>query len=183
MILWRAGFRYLLKHPLQIVFAVIGVALGVSVVVAIDLANSSAERAFSLSADALVGRTTHVIVGNADGLSEEILNLLAQVNGLNVAARTSSFAFRDSNEDIREIGRLLNVRTVLEGSVRTSGDRIRLTAQLINVEDGFHIWSKYYDSELDDIFDIQDEVASQIAAAPANAAATPSKRSMSKPIS
>jgi TolB-like protein/Flp pilus assembly protein TadD len=101
----------------------------------------------------------------ADGLSEEILNLLAQVNGLNVAARTSSFAFRDSNEDIREIGRLLNVRTVLEGSVRTSGDRIRLTAQLINVEDGFHIWSKYYDSELDDIFDIQDEVASQIAAA------------------
>ena len=71
MILWRAGFRYLLKHPLQIVFAVIGVALGVSVVVAIDLANSSAERAFSLSADALVGRTTHVIVGNADGLPEE----------------------------------------------------------------------------------------------------------------
>ena len=101
----------------------------------------------------------------ADGLSEEILNLLAQVNGLNVAARTSSFAFRDSNEDIREIGRLLNVRTVLEGSVRTSGDRIRLTAQLINVDDGFHIWSKYYDSELTDIIEIQDEVASQIAAA------------------
>jgi TolB-like protein len=101
----------------------------------------------------------------ADGLSEEILNLLAQVDGLNVAARTSSFAFRDSTEDIREIGRLLNVRTVLEGSVRKSGDRIRLTAQLINVEDGFHIWSKYYDSELDDIIEIQDEVASQIAAA------------------
>jgi TolB-like protein/Flp pilus assembly protein TadD len=100
----------------------------------------------------------------ADGLSEEILNLLAQVDGLNVAARTSSFAFRDSKEDIREIGRLLNVRTVLEGSVRTSEDRIRLTAQLINVEDGFHIWSKYYDSEMTDIFQIQDEVASQIAA-------------------
>ena len=100
-----------------------------------------------------------------DGVSEEILNLLAQVPGLNVAARTSSFAFRDSNADIREIGRLLNVRTVLEGSVRTSGDRIRLTAQLINVEDGFHIWSKYYDSEMTDIFQIQDEVASQIATA------------------
>ena len=101
----------------------------------------------------------------ADGVSEEILNLLAQVDGLNVAARTSSFAFRDRNEDIREIGRLLNVRTVLEGSVRTSGDRIRLTAQLINVEDGFHIWSKYYDSEMTDIFAIQDEVASNIATA------------------
>ncbi|MEE4293821.1 MAG: tetratricopeptide repeat protein [Xanthomonadales bacterium] len=101
----------------------------------------------------------------ADGVSEEILNLLAQVDGLNVAARTSSFAFRDSNTDIREIGRLLNVRTVLEGSVRTSGDRIRLTAQLINVEDGFHIWSKYYDSEMTDIFTIQDEVASNIALA------------------
>ena len=101
----------------------------------------------------------------ADGVSEEILNLLAQVDGLNVAARTSSFAFRDSSDDIREIGRLLNVRTVLEGSVRTSGDRIRMTAQLINVEDGFHIWSKYYDSEMTDIFAIQDEVASHIATA------------------
>jgi len=101
----------------------------------------------------------------ADGISEEILNLLAQVEGLNVAARTSSFAFRDSQDDIREIGRLLNVSTVLEGSVRTSGDRIRLTAQLINVEDGFHIWSKFYDRELTDIFAIQDEVASMIATA------------------
>jgi putative ABC transport system permease protein len=71
MILWRAGFRYLLRHPLQIVFAVIGVALGVSVVVAIDLANSSAERAFSLSADALVGRTTHMVVGGPNGLPEQ----------------------------------------------------------------------------------------------------------------
>jgi TolB-like protein/Flp pilus assembly protein TadD len=101
----------------------------------------------------------------ADGISEEILNLLAQVEGLNVAARTSSFAFRDSDDDIREIGRLLNVSTVLEGSVRTSGERIRLTAQLINVEDGYHIWSKFYDRELTDVFAIQDEVASMIATA------------------
>lgn len=101
----------------------------------------------------------------ADGISEEILNLLAQVEGLHVAARTSSFAFRESQEDIREIGRLLNVSTVLEGSVRTSGDQIRLTAQLINVGDGYHIWSKFYDRELTDIFDIQDEVASSIATA------------------
>ncbi len=101
----------------------------------------------------------------ADGVSEEILNLLAQVNGLQVAARTSSFAFREPDKDIREIGRLLNVRTVLEGSVRTSGNRVRLTAQLINVEDGFHIWSQSYDREMSDIFAIQDEIASEIAQA------------------
>jgi TolB-like protein/Flp pilus assembly protein TadD len=101
----------------------------------------------------------------ADGISEEILNLLTQVQGLRVAARTSSFAFRNSLDDIRKIGRLLNVRTILEGSVRTSGDRIRLTAQLINVEDGYHIWSNNYDREATDVFAIQDEVASSIAGA------------------
>jgi TolB-like protein len=101
----------------------------------------------------------------SDGVAEEILNLLAQVNDLHVAARTSSFAFRDPQSDIREIGRLLNVSTVLEGSIRTSGNRIRLTAQLINVSDGYHIWSQSYDRELDDIFAIQDEIASNIASA------------------
>ena len=101
----------------------------------------------------------------SDGIAEELLNLLARVEGLNVAARTSSFAFRDPQTDIREIGRLLNVATVLEGSVRTAGNRIRLTAQLINVEDGYHIWSQSYDRELDDIFAIQDEIASNIATA------------------
>jgi TolB-like protein/Flp pilus assembly protein TadD len=99
----------------------------------------------------------------SDGIAEELLNLLAQVDGLRVAARTSSFTFRDPQTDVREIGRLLNVGTVLEGSVRTSGNRIRLTAQLINVEDGYHIWSQSYDRELDDIFAIQDEIASSIA--------------------
>ncbi len=101
----------------------------------------------------------------SDGISEEILNLLAGVAGLHVAARTSSFAFRNAQMNIREIGRLLNVRTVLEGSVRKIGNRIRLTAQLINIEDGFHIWSKTYDRELTDIFAIQDEVSSHIATA------------------
>jgi len=101
----------------------------------------------------------------SDGIAEEILNVLAKVNGLRVAARTSSFAFRAPDKDIREIGRLLNVGTVLEGSIRKSGDRIRLTAQLINVEDGYHIWSNSYDRKLDDVFAIQDEVASAIAAA------------------
>ncbi|HMB59844.1 MAG TPA: hypothetical protein VKN35_08025 [Xanthomonadales bacterium] len=101
----------------------------------------------------------------SDGVAEEILNLLAQVEGLHVAARTSSFAFRNPSEDIREIGRLLNVQTVLEGSIRSSGNRIRLTAQLINVQDGFHIWSQSYDREIDDLFAIQDEIASHIAKA------------------
>jgi len=101
----------------------------------------------------------------SDGIAEEILNVLAKVSGLHVAARTSSFAFRAPDKDIREIGRLLNVATVLEGSIRKSGDRIRLTAQLINVADGYHIWSNSYDRKLDDVFAIQDEVASAIAAA------------------
>ena len=100
----------------------------------------------------------------SDGIAEEILNVLAKVDGLHVAARTSSFAFRGMNTDIREIGRLLNVSTVLEGSIRKSGDQIRLTAQLINVKDGYHIWSDTFDRKLDDVFAIQDEVASAIAA-------------------
>ncbi len=101
----------------------------------------------------------------SDGIAEEILNLLAQIEGLHVAARTSSFAFREPDKDIREIGRLLNVSTVLEGSLRKAGNRIRMTAQLINVADGYHIWSQSYDRELDDVFAIQDEVASAIATA------------------
>jgi len=101
----------------------------------------------------------------SDGIAEEILNLLAGVSGLHVAARTSSFAFRDTKVNIREIGRLLNVRTLLEGSVRKIGNRVRLTAQLINIEDGFHIWSQTYDRELTDIFAIQDEVSNHIATA------------------
>jgi TolB-like protein len=98
----------------------------------------------------------------ADGLSEELLNLLAKVPDLKVAARTSSFAFKGFNQDMREVGDALGVKTVLEGSVRRSGERLRVTAQLINVDDGFHIWSETYDRQMADIFDIQDEVANAI---------------------
>ena len=98
----------------------------------------------------------------ADGLSEEILNLLAKIPGLKVIGRTSSFAFKGKNEDLRLIGEALAVTTVLEGSVRKSGDRVRVTAQLINVSDGSHIWSETYDRTLDDIFAIQDDVAAAI---------------------
>jgi adenylate cyclase len=99
----------------------------------------------------------------SDGLTEELLNVLAQVEGLRVAARTSAFAFKGVNEDVTEIGRRLNVETVLEGSVRRTGDRLRITAQLINVANGYHLWSQNFDDhDRDDVFAIQDEIARAI---------------------
>ncbi len=95
----------------------------------------------------------------SDGLSEELLNVLAQVDGLKVAARTSSFHFKGSNEDVRSIATKLGVAHLLEGSVRKSGNRIRVTAQLIKADDGFHLWSDTYDYEIDDVFRIQDEIS------------------------
>ena len=101
----------------------------------------------------------------SDGLAEEIINELAHVPGLKVIARTSAFAFRGKEQDIRGIAEALGVRTILEGSVRRAGSRIRVTAQLINAEDGSHLWSERYDRELADVFAIQDEIAQAIAAA------------------
>ena len=98
----------------------------------------------------------------SDGMSEELLNLLARVPGLQVAARTSAFAFKGRNVDIREVGKELGVETVLEGSVRQSGDQVRITAQLIDTETGFHLWSETYDRKLQDIFAVQDEIAQAI---------------------
>lgn len=101
----------------------------------------------------------------SDGLSEELLNLLARIPQLKVTARTSSFSFKDKDLDIPTIGRLLNVAHVLEGSVRKSDRQLRITAQLINVESGFHIWSQTYDREMDDIFAIQDDISEAVVAA------------------
>jgi TolB-like protein len=98
----------------------------------------------------------------SDGMSEELLNLLAKVPDLRVAARTSSFAYRNSNLDVREVARQLGVATVLEGSVRRSGSKVRITAQLIDAETGYHLWSQTYDRELEDIFAVQDEISTQI---------------------
>ena len=95
----------------------------------------------------------------SDGMAEEILNSLAHLKDLKVAGRTSSFQFKGKNIDLREVGDKLGVSTVLEGSVRKQGNRIRITAQLINVDDGFHLWSERYDRDYDDIFAIQDEIA------------------------
>ncbi len=95
----------------------------------------------------------------SDGIAEEILNSLANVKELKVAGRTSSYQFKGKNIDLREVGDKLGVSSVLEGSVRKQGNRLRITAQLINVEDGFHLWSERYDRDMDDIFAIQDEIA------------------------
>jgi adenylate cyclase len=98
----------------------------------------------------------------SDGVSEEILNVLAGVGALQVAARTSSFSFKGKDVEVPEIARALNVRLVLEGSVRRQGERVRITAQLIDAAKGFHRWSRSYDRNLDDIFAIQDEIARAI---------------------
>ena len=100
-----------------------------------------------------------------EGVAEEILNALTKIRELHVAARMSSFQYKVGSGDAREIGEKLGVKTILEGSVRKAGDKIRVTAQLIAVEDGYHIWSKTYDQELKDIFAIQDEIANSIAEA------------------
>jgi serine/threonine protein kinase/Flp pilus assembly protein TadD len=98
----------------------------------------------------------------SDGLAEELIAALTKVEGLHVASRTSAFAFKGKNEDVRKIGQQLNVRSVLEGSVRKSGNRLRISAQLVNAADGYHLWSETFNRELADIFDIQDEIARSI---------------------
>ena len=101
----------------------------------------------------------------SDGLAEEILNQLAQIGELRVTARTSSFSFKGKNEDLRVIARALNVRHVLEGSVRTAGNQLRITAQLIDAADGSHVWSRSFDRERNDVFAIQEEIAMAVSEA------------------
>jgi TolB-like protein/Tfp pilus assembly protein PilF len=98
----------------------------------------------------------------SDGITEELLNALTKVDGLQVTSRTSSFAFKGKNEDVRQIGKQLNVTSVLEGSVRKAGNKVRITAQLINTADGYHVWSENFDRTLEDIFEIQDEISKKI---------------------
>jgi TolB-like protein/Tfp pilus assembly protein PilF len=98
----------------------------------------------------------------ADGIAEEIINALSKIQSLRVASRTSSFSFKRKNDDIGEIGRKLKVSAVLEGSVRKVGNKLRITAQLINVADGYHLWAEQYDREMEDIFAIQDDISQAI---------------------
>jgi serine/threonine protein kinase/Tfp pilus assembly protein PilF len=97
-----------------------------------------------------------------DGIAEEIINALSKIQALRVASRSSAFAFKGRNQDIREVGEKLGVNTVLEGSVRKAGNRLRITAQLVNVADGYHLWSDRYDRQLEDVFAVQDEIAGAI---------------------
>jgi eukaryotic-like serine/threonine-protein kinase len=99
----------------------------------------------------------------ADGITEEIINALAQIEDVRVVARTSAFSFKGKQVDLRTVGESLKVTTVLEGSVRKSGNRLRIMAQLVSVSDGYHLWSERYDRELKDIFEVQDEIARTIA--------------------
>ena len=98
-----------------------------------------------------------------DGITEEIINALAQIKELHVVARSSAFSFKGKHIDPRIVGEQLNVRTILEGSVRRADNRLRIMVQLVNTADGYHLWSERYDREMKDVFEIQDEIARSIA--------------------
>ncbi|UCC70998.1 MAG: tetratricopeptide repeat protein [Gemmatimonadota bacterium] len=98
----------------------------------------------------------------SDGLTEEIINALTRIEGLNVVSRTSAFSYKGKNEDVRKIGRELNVEAVLEGSVQAVGNRLRVTTQLVDVAGGFHLWSERFDREMEDVFAIEDEIAENV---------------------
>ena len=117
----------------------------------------------------------------SDGLAEELINALTRVPGLRVAARTSAFRFRGGDVDIRQVGKDLRVATVVEGSVRRAGTRLRVTAQLIKVADGYHLWSERYDRELADVFAIQDEIVESIVKAIAPALAGDARKAVHRP--
>src|SRR4029077_2103795 len=98
----------------------------------------------------------------ADGLADELLNVLAKIRGLRVAARSSAFTFKGKGATVAEVGRALNVAAVLEGSVRKAGNRMRISVQLVKVADGYNLWAESYDRTLEDIFAIQDDIAQSV---------------------
>ena len=116
-----------------------------------------------------------------EGMAEEIINAITKVQALRVASRSSSFAYKGKNQDIRKVGEQLGVSTVLEGSVRKAGKRLRITVQLINVADGYHLWSERYDRELEDVFAVQDEIAENIVRALRIVLTEQEKRAIDKP--
>jgi TolB-like protein len=118
----------------------------------------------------------------ADGLSEELLNLLAKIPELRVAARTSAFKFKGEKADVKEVAQKLNVAHILEGSVRKSGNKVRITAQLIKAADGYDLWSETYDRTLDDIFVVQDDIAGEVVKALKLTLLGPTPAPRSKPV-
>ena len=116
-----------------------------------------------------------------EGIAEEIINALTKIDALQVASRSSAFAFKGKNQDIRQVGEQLNVATVMEGSVRKAGNRIRITAQLIKITDGYHLWSERYDRDLEDVFAVQDEIAANIVKALRVVLTDDEKRAIERP--
>jgi TolB-like protein len=136
--------RFVLRHGVNATTAVSISAESIAVLPFVNMSEDKTNESFS------------------DGISEELLNLLAKIPQLKVAARTSSFSFKGKGVEIPEIARQLHVANVLEGSVRRSGDQLRITAQLIRAAEGYHLWSETYDRKMDDIFKIQDEIAGEV---------------------
>ncbi|MBI1366946.1 MAG: hypothetical protein GC153_13445 [Alphaproteobacteria bacterium] len=144
--------------------AIVGVLIVSERFLAGDAGAGRGKRGESVAVLPFVDMSQHQNEGYfSDGISEEILNVLARIPNLKVAGRTSSFEFKGKNEDLRKIGEALGVNHVLEGSVRKDGDTVRITAQLVKTADGFHVWSKTYDRKLTDIFEVQDEIARAVA--------------------
>jgi adenylate cyclase len=143
-VIFFAVDRFLLDRAVQDVGTVEASGISIAVLPFVNMSSDADQEYFS------------------DGVSEELLNLLAKIPEFQVAGRTSSFVFKDQNQNLREIGQNLGVDNILEGSVRKSNDRVRITAQLIKVSDGFHLWSETYDRTLDDIFAVQDDIANQV---------------------
>jgi TolB-like protein len=129
--------------------------------VAASVEKSAAQKSIAVLAFADLS-PTHDHEYFSDGMAEEILNALAKIKDLKVAGRTSSFYYKGRHEDLRSIGKTLGVANLLEGSVRKQGDRVRITAQLIRSDDGFHLWSETYDGDLSDVFELQDQIARAI---------------------
>ena len=163
--------------PFLIVLSVAGFALAVVLAWALEVTPEGIKKTKSIPVPRISGEPTGSSIAVlpfvdmspdkdqdyfCEGMAEEIINALTKINGVQVASRTASFQFKDETIDINQIGERLNVNTVLEGSVRKAGDQLRVTAQLIKVEDGYHIWSEGYDRDLQDVFSIQKEIAKNI---------------------
>jgi len=158
-----------------ILTAVAAVAVAIVYTTAVDVSDTPDTQPTQAAASEVVANSVAVLPfvnmsGNpdneyfSDGLSETLLHMLAQIPELKVSARTSSFAFKGKDQDIRAIASSLGVAHVLEGSVQRAGDQVRITAQLIRADDGFHVWSENYDRTLEDVFGIQDEIAQRVSA-------------------
>jgi TolB-like protein len=150
------------------VWDTVGFALAVAAVITLAIWRGPRRAANAPPASIAVLPFTDLSPGHdnayfSDGITEEVINSLAQVEGVRVA-RTSALAYRDGRADVRDVGRQLGVATVLEGSVRKSGGKLRITVQLANASDGFQLWSRSYDRQLDDVFAIQEDVSQSIVA-------------------